>query len=68
MPEPNREPLHLLSIVIPALKVRDEKIAGGDIVKIDIQKRVNIQDLFGSLKSRRSSQVAKDEVRSGWGK
>ncbi len=55
-----------LSIVIPAEKARAERIAVGDIVQIEIQKKVNIQDLFGSLKSRKSSQIAKDEARSGW--
>ena len=56
-----------LSIVIPAEKARAEKIAEGDIVRVEIKKKVNLEDLFGSLKSHKSSQVAKDEARSGWG-
>jgi antitoxin component of MazEF toxin-antitoxin module len=56
-----------LSVVIPAEKAKAEKISEGDMVQIEIQKKVNIQDLFGSLKSGRSSQRAKDEARSGWG-
>jgi antitoxin component of MazEF toxin-antitoxin module len=55
-----------LSIVIPAERARAEKIAEGDVVQVEIQKKVNIQDLYGSLKSRKSSQTAKDEARSGW--
>jgi len=55
-----------LSIVIPAEKARVERIEEGDVVRVEIQKKVNIEDLFGSLKSRRTSQAAKDEVRSGW--
>jgi antitoxin component of MazEF toxin-antitoxin module len=55
-----------LSIVIPAEKARVEKIEEGDVVQVEIQKRVNIHSLFGSLKSRKSSQAAKDEGKSGW--
>ena len=55
-----------LSIVIPAEKARIERIAEGDVVRVEIQKKVNIEDLFGSLKSRRGSQAAKDEAKSGW--
>jgi antitoxin component of MazEF toxin-antitoxin module len=56
-----------LSIVIPAEKARAERIEEGDVVQVEIQKKVNLQDLFGSLKSRKSSQTAKDEAKSGWG-
>ncbi|MFI5421222.1 MAG: AbrB/MazE/SpoVT family DNA-binding domain-containing protein [Nitrososphaerales archaeon] len=55
-----------LSIVIPAEKARVERIEEGDVVRVEIQKKVNLEDLFGSLKSRRSSQAAKDEAKSGW--
>jgi len=55
-----------LSIIIPAEKAKAEEIAEGDIVQIDIQKKVRIEDLFGSLKSRKSSQKAKDEAKAGW--
>ncbi len=55
-----------LSIVIPAEKARAERIEEGDVVRVEIQKKVNIQDLFGSLKSRKSSQAAKDDAKSGW--
>jgi antitoxin component of MazEF toxin-antitoxin module len=55
-----------LSIVIPAEKARIERIEEGDVVRVEIQKKVNLEDLFGSLKSRRSSQAAKDEAKSGW--
>ena len=56
-----------LSVVIPADRAKAERIAEGDIVQIEVQKKVRIEDLFGSLKSRRTSQNAKDEARSGWG-
>jgi len=56
-----------LSVVIPAEKAKAEKITEGDIVQIELQKKVRIEDLFGSLKSPKSSQKAKEEARSGWG-
>jgi len=55
-----------LSIVIPAEKARIERIEEGDVVQVDILKKVNIQDLFGSLKSSKSTQAAKNEAKSGW--
>jgi antitoxin component of MazEF toxin-antitoxin module len=55
-----------LSIVIPAEKAKVARIEEGDVVQVEIQKKVNIQDLFGSLKSRKSTQAAKDEAKSGW--
>ena len=57
-----------LSIVIPARKAKAEKIVEGDIVQIEIQRKVRIEDLFGSLKSRKSSQRAKEEAKSGGSK
>ncbi len=56
-----------LSIVIPAEKARAERITEGDVVQVEILKKVNIRELFGSLKSRKSSQTAKNEARAGWG-
>lgn len=56
-----------LSVVIPAEAARAESITEGDIVQIEVQKKVKVEDLFGSLKSRKSSQKAKDEARTGWG-
>jgi antitoxin component of MazEF toxin-antitoxin module len=57
-----------LSIVIPAERARAENVSEGDVVRVEILKKVNIEDFFGSLKKTRnkSSQRAKDEARSGW--
>jgi antitoxin component of MazEF toxin-antitoxin module len=55
-----------LSIVIPADKAKAGKIAEGDVVQVEIQRKVNLEELFGSLKSRKSSRAAKDESRAGW--
>lgn len=53
--------------MIPSEEAKAHRIAEGDVVELEIQRKVNIQDLFGSLKSRKSSQIAKDEARAGWG-
>ncbi|MHB2036794.1 MAG: AbrB/MazE/SpoVT family DNA-binding domain-containing protein [Nitrososphaerales archaeon] len=55
-----------LGVVIPSEEAKAYKINEGDVVEIEIQKKVNLQDLFGSLKPRKSSQKAKDEARSDW--
>ena len=56
-----------LSVVMPVEKAKALKLAEGDIVILEIRRKVNIQDLFGSLKSRKTSQMVKNEARSGWG-
>lgn len=56
-----------LSIVIPAHKAKVGRIVEGDVVQVEIQKKVNIQELFGSLKTRKDSQTAKNEAKYGWG-
>ena len=55
-----------LGIVIPAEKARVGRIEQGDMVQVEIQKILNIEELFGALKSNKSSQLAKDEAKSGW--
>ena len=56
-----------LSIVIPAEEARAQRIAEGDMVQIEIKKRINIKDLFGSVKFKKSAQEMKDEDKKGWG-
>ena len=56
-----------LTIVIPADEAKAQKISEGDIVEVDIQRKVNIKDLFGSVKFSKSAQEMKDEDRRGWG-
>jgi antitoxin component of MazEF toxin-antitoxin module len=56
-----------LSIIIPAEEARSQKINEGDVVQIEIQRKVNIRDLFGSVKFSKSSQQMKDEDRKAWG-
>lgn len=56
-----------LSIVIPADEVKAQKISEGDIIEVDIRRKVNIKNLFGSVKFSKSAQAMKDEDRKGWG-
>ena len=56
-----------LTVTIPSEEAKAHKLSEGDVVELEIEKKVNIQDLFGSLKSRKSSQQAKNEARAGWG-
>lgn len=52
-----------LSILIPADEVKTHQIKEGDVVEIEIVKKANIKDLFGSVKFRKSAQEMKDEDR-----
>jgi antitoxin component of MazEF toxin-antitoxin module len=56
-----------LTIVIPADEAKAQKISEGDIVEVDIQRKVNIKDIFGSVKFSKTAQEMKDEDRMGWG-
>ncbi|MDG6922897.1 MAG: AbrB/MazE/SpoVT family DNA-binding domain-containing protein [Nitrososphaerota archaeon] len=56
-----------LSIVIPADEAKAHRIAEGDVVEIEIEKKINIKDLFGSVKFSKTAQEMKDEDRKAWG-
>lgn len=56
-----------LAIVIPSKEAKAQRISEGDVVEIEIQRRVNIKDLFGSVRFSKSSQEMKDEDRKAWG-
>jgi antitoxin component of MazEF toxin-antitoxin module len=56
-----------LTIVIPAEEAKAQKISEGDIIEVDIQRKVNIKDVFGSVKFSKSAQEMKHEHPKGWG-
>jgi antitoxin component of MazEF toxin-antitoxin module len=56
-----------LSVVIPAEEAKSQQISEGDVVQIEIHRKVNIKDLFGSVKFSKSSQEMKDEDKRTWG-
>lgn len=54
-------------IVIPSEEAKALQINEGDIVQIEIQRRVTIEVLFGTVKFSKSSQEMKDDDRRGCG-
>ena len=54
-----------LAVVIPAEQANAQQIKEGDVIQIEIQRLVNLKDLFGSVKFSRSSQEMKNEDRRG---
>jgi antitoxin component of MazEF toxin-antitoxin module len=56
-----------LGIVIPIDEIKRHGITEGDIVEIEIERKVNLKEMFGSLKFSKGTQQMKDEARAGWG-
>jgi len=55
-------------ILLPAEFVRSRKLSENEVVEIEIRKRnLTLKELFGTLKSKKSIQKMKDEIREGWG-
>lgn len=57
-----------LSIIIPAEEAKSQQINEGDVIQIEIHRKIDIKDLFGSVKFSKSAQQMKDEDRNAWGK
>jgi len=56
-----------LGLIIPSDEIERHKIREGDIVELEVEKRVNLKEVFGSLKFSKTSQELKDEARRDWG-
>lgn len=56
-----------LGVVIPKEIVRKERIKSEDDILIEIRKKEDIMELFGTLNFKKSSQQMKDEGRKAWG-
>lgn len=56
-----------LGIIVPKEEVRRHGIAEGDMVELEIERKVDLKEMFGSLKFRTTTQGMKEEARSGWG-
>jgi antitoxin component of MazEF toxin-antitoxin module len=55
-------------ILLPAEFVRSRNLSENEVVELDIRKReFRMRDFFGIVKSQRSIQKIKDELRDGWG-
>ena len=55
-----------IAIIVPKRIVEIEKIKPKDKLEITIQKKVDLSQFFGILKSKKTAQQLKDEERSGW--
>ena len=54
-------------IVLPRDLVRERRLVENEIVEIEITRTVPPpSSLFGTLKTKRSTQKMKDEMRDGW--
>jgi len=56
-----------LGIIIPKEIARKEDLKVNDEIVVDIIKKKDLMDLFGSLKFKKGSQELKDEARKEWG-
>ncbi len=55
-----------LGIVIPKDQVARHRIKAGDVVELEVERRDNLRELFGSLRFSKSTQRLKEEARAGW--
>ncbi len=55
-----------VGIILPYDVVETEHIHEGDKIIVQIVKRANLSDIFGSLPRTMSGQEFKDMVRKGW--
>ncbi len=55
-----------VGIILPSDVVAAEHIHEGDKIIVQIVKRANLSDIFGSLPRTMSGQEFKDMVRKGW--
>ncbi len=55
-----------IGVTIPEDAVKKEKIKPNDTLIISIRKAKPISELFGTLKTKKSTQQIKDEIRKGW--
>lgn len=56
-----------IGATFPAETVEREKIRPNDRLVVEVRKVVPIKELFGTFKTKKSTQHIKDELRAGWG-
>ena len=52
--------------VFPKNFVEEQNLKPDDIVLVEVVKKADLRDVFGTLKLSKSSQELKDEARKGW--
>ena len=50
-------------LIIPWEEVQKHKIKEGDVVELEVERRVNLREMFGAFEFSKSSQEMKDEAR-----
>ena len=55
-----------IGATFPAEAVEKEKIRPNDKLILQFRKVTAIKELFGTLKTKKSAQQIKDEMKSGW--
>jgi len=56
-----------LGIIIPREEVDMDNIKEGDLVEVEVLRCINVKEMFGSVKFRKTVQELKDEMRREWG-
>lgn len=56
-----------LGIVIPKEEVKRHGINEGYVVELEVERKTNLKELFGSLKFSKETQELKEEAKRGWG-
>ncbi len=55
-----------IGVTIPNEIVEKEKIKPNDRITITVKKARTIAELFGTMKSKKSTQQIKNELKKGW--
>lgn len=55
-----------IGVTLPLEIIQEEHIKPNDKIVVKVKKIVPINELFGTLKTKRSGQSLKDEMRKGW--
>ncbi|MCS4539231.1 MAG: AbrB/MazE/SpoVT family DNA-binding domain-containing protein [Thaumarchaeota archaeon] len=56
-----------LGIVIPTEEAKRHGLKEGDTVELEVEKRANLLELFGSVRLPKTAQELKNEMREDWG-
>ena len=56
-----------LGLIIPWEEAQKHKIKEGDVVELEVERRVNLWETFGAFEFPKRSQEMKDEARAEWG-
>ena len=55
-----------MGIIIPKEIIKEKKIREKEKIIVEIMKKADLSDIFGTLPRRMSAQKLKDEARKGW--